>query len=412
MELEEQDVDLTMGVEDDEQIKVINDLKTDEEIKAAKELILEDTEKDEKGGTNKETSLKEPEKDTPKEFSVTQEFINSQPEENRALFETFLGKNKEELAKAAANAIAVKNLYIKDNEQAIAAIAEKIKAETDENMIKAFIDAKKEVGKTEKTKKEPAKEPKKIELPELEDTPEVKKLIQSEAIKKLRDKYPSMPTDVNSVAYKEWERDILDGEGISKVIQIAEDMRTARAEVAKDLKTVVYFKNNWAKINNERIADEVKGIEANLKQLGLTPKDLGVDLTLTKNEKNGLLENPVLNDLALSGNEVDANIIGYVGEGENSLAFYKNHKDAKGRTPLMKKFMLDNATEIISILSNREDIGKKKEIERVKETNLNTLQDSKTSSSKSTLLTPEEISKIQDENLIKKEKERIFNLGD
>lgn len=405
MLLEDDEKIETMGLEEDEQVKVLNELTDSEEIQAAKELINEDIEKLEKGEPLEDNSQKGPEvSDKPKEFLVTQEFINSQPEENRALFETFLGKNKEDLAKAAANAIAVKNIYIKDNEQAINAIAEKIKAETDENLVKVFIESKREVGRTEKPPETIKEEPHKIELPELENTPEVKAAIQKETIKKLKEKYPGMPEDVNSVEHKEWLRDLQD-EDLQKAIDYTNDVKQTQNEVKEDMQKVVYLKNNWSKINNERIEAEVNGIKDSLKKLGITDKDLGVDLTLTKNEKSGLLENPILNDLAFNGNVPDPYIVGYIG----NLAFYRNEKDKGGNTPMVKKFLYENNFKILTLLNNREAQLTKKEIERVKETNLNTLHETPSGGKTPEFLSPEKIAEITDPAILQREKDKILN---
>lgn len=396
--------DETVEIQDDEQLKVIEGITDEKELEAAKELVLEDIEKAEKGETEKPDNLPAgSETEKPKEFSVTQELIEKQPEENRAMLTSFLGKNKEDLAKAAANAIALKNPYLKDNQEAIDAIAVKLKAGTDEEIVKTFIETQRVVGKSETVETKAPEKPAKVELPDLEDTPEVRNVIQKETIKKLKEKYPGMPEDVNSVEHKEWLRDLQD-EDLKKAIEYTQDIKSFENDVKTDYKKVVYLKNNWSKINNERLESEVKGIQENLKKLGLTDKDLGVDLTLTKN-KDGLLENPILNDLAYNGDYADPYVIAYVGD----LAFFRNDKDKSGRTPLVKKFFYEKNLDIISILNSRESINTKKEIERVRDTNLNTLHDQPAGGKSPGFLSPDEINNLTDEALLQREKEKIEN---
>lgn len=396
--------DETVEIQDDDQIKAIEAITDEKELEAAKELVLEDIEKAEKGETEKTDNLSAgSETEQPKEFSVTQELIEKQPEENRAMLTSFLGKNKEDLAKAAANAIALKNPYLKDNQEAIDAIAVKLKAGTDEEIVKTFIETQRVVGKSETVETKAPEKPTKVELPDLEDTPEVRNVIQKETIKKLKEKYPGMPEDVNSVEHKEWLRDLQD-EDLKKAIEYTQDIKSFENDVKTDYKKVVYLKNNWSKINNERLESEVKGIQENLKKLGLTDKDLGVDLTLTKN-KDGLLENPILNDLAYNGDYADPYVIAYVGD----LAFFRNDKDKSGRTPLVKKFFYEKNLDIISILNSRESINTKKEIERVRDTNLNTLHDQPAGGKSPGFLSPDEINNLTDEALLQREKEKIEN---
>jgi hypothetical protein len=397
----------TMGLEEDEQVNILNNITDPEELKAAKELIeeeIENAEKDESDKSDKSSEAPKTE-DKPKEFLVTDEFIKSQPEENRAILTNFLGKSKEELAKAAANAIAVKSPYIKDNEQAINAIAEKIKGSTDEELVKTFIETQREVGRTEKSvQEEIKKEPPKIELPELEDTPEVKKAISNEVVKRLKSKYPAMPEDMDSVEHKEWLRELQD-EDLRGAIEFTNEIKETQTKITEDFRKVAYLKNNWVPINNGRLENEVKQIENNLKKLGLSPKDLGVDLTLKKNGKTGLLENEILNDLAYNGEYSDPYVIGHVGD----LAFYRDEKDKSGNTPLAKKFIYEHNFEILRLLNSKESETTKKEIERVKETNLNTLQDKTTSNVKTDLFDPKKISEMTDEQALQKLKLQLEN---
>ena len=411
-EFEEQEI-----INEDLQIAEIEKLTDPEEIEAAKQLILEDIEAEEKGESKKETSpetkspeelakeketLKEGEKqpEPPKEFSVTDEFIQKQPEESREILNKYKGKGKADLAKASAHAIALKNPYIKDNEQAIEAIAKGLEEKTEDEIVKTLIETQKETGKPEAPAVKP--EPKKIELPELEETEEVKMLVQEQTIAKLKKIYPDMPEDMSSVEYKEWKRDLrdVDDENADKFNREKEQ---AQIEVKTDLRKVIYLEKNHATINNERLENEVKVIKDQLGKFGLTEKDLGLDLTLTKDDK-GLLFNENLNSLMINGNQPDPYIVGYVGD----LAFLKSDKDKDGLTPLAKKLFLENNLKLLQILTNKETINSRKEIERIKEENLNVL--TKTPTGKlSEVLTPDAIEKINDESALQKVKQDLID---
>lgn len=408
-EFEEQEI-----VNDDPQIEVIEKITDPEELEAAKELIKEDIDAAIKEGTSKEDNpdlskspeelekeedkLKEPEK--PPEFTVNDEFIEKQPEEVRALLTNFKGKGKADLAKATAHAVALKNPYIKDNEEAITAIAKKLETGTEEELVQKLIETQKEVGKPPEP--EVKAEPKKIELPELEETEEVKKTIQKESAAKLKKLYPGMPDDLDSVEYKEWLRDLQD-EDLRKANKHIADIEKVESEVKTDLRKVVYLEKNHANINNERLENEVKVIKDQLTKFGVTEKDLGIDLTLKKDE-NGLFYNENLNSLMRNGGQLDPYVVGYVGD----LVFLKTNKDNSGLTPLAKKLFYENNFKLIQVLNSRESENKKKAIEQVKDENLNVL--SKPGSGKSPeLLTPEAIEKITDESAIKKLKLQLEN---
>ena len=409
-EFEDQEI-----INDDKQIEEIEKITDPEELEAAKELVKEDIEAALKEGTSKEDNpdlskrpeelerekdkLKETEK--PPEFTVNDEFIEKQPEEVRALLTNFKGKGKADLAKATAHAVALKNPYLKDNEEAITAIAKKLETGTEEELVQKLIETQKEVGKPPESP-EVKPESKKIELPELEETEEVKKTIQKESVAKLKKLYPGMPDDLDSVEYKEWLRDLQD-EDLRKANKHISDIERVEGEVKTDLRKVVYLEKNHANINNERLENEVKVIKDQLAKLGVTEKDLGIDLTLKKDE-NGLFFNETLNSLMRNGSQLDPYVVGYVGD----LVFLKVDKDNSGLTPLAKKLFYENNFKLIQVLNSRESESKKKAIEQVKDENLNVL--SKPGSGKSPeLLTPEAIEKITDESAIKKLKLQLEN---
>jgi len=331
-----------------------------------------------------------------KPFTLTDELIDKQPEDKREMLKNFSGKSKSDLAKAAANAIAVKSPYIKDNEEAIAAIAKKIEGLPNDEVIKTFIDSQSEVGKSALDMGGPAPKekeiPVKIELPTLPDNdPKVQEILNKEVTKKLKSKYPSMPEDMDSVEFKEWERDLLD-EGLSKANQFVEDMKVAKSGIKTELQKVLYaqtqlpnlynesptevlslmtdenlpklknLNDNYRTENNKAATAEVEQIKSALGKYGITEKDLEVDLTLTP-DSNGSLFNKDLNALLFDTNgNIDPNIVGFIGK----VPVLK-----KGQ--LVKKFIYEHNPQILTLLVSNKSKQSQAEIERLKTDALKTV---------------------------------------
>jgi hypothetical protein len=191
-----------------------------------------------------------------------------------------------------------------------------------------------------------------------------------------------------------------DPEKFNDFLQSKKDIAT---QVKTDLQKISYLQNNHSTINNSRYETEVDTIKTQLKTLGLSEKDLEVDLTLTKDEE-GLFYNESLNSLMREGDSLDSSIIGFLGD----KAFLKVTKDRRGLTPLAKKFFYENNLKIMTALASKQVHDDKKEIERLKSENLNSLGDRKTGG-KVEILTPEAIANITDEDVIKKKKFELEN---
>jgi len=345
------------------------------------------------------------------EFVVDEEFINKQPEADRELFKTVIGKSKADLAKQAAHAIATKNPYLKDNEKAIDGIAEKILTGTDEEIYKTFIDTKRSVGVAdpppEKKEEEPeVKDEIPKDLPELEETEAVQKLVSGELIRKLKAKYPEMPEDMDSLEYREFKRD-MNADDDEKASEFNKDKDSFTGEIKKNLQIFTHLSKNHTEINNLRYKNEVKAITKQLETLGLTEKDLKIDLEL-KPDNNGLLYNEELNVLMRDSNGLDPYVITKVG----TIPFLINEQDKNGMTPLTKKFFFENNLKIMALVANRNVAKDEKEIERLKDENLNDLGTQKTGDPKPTLLSEDEILKITDEDAIDKEMRKLENITD
>lgn len=145
------------------------------------------------------------------ELTLTEDFINEQPEEIRGILSKYQDKGKEDIALAVANAVAMKSPYLKDNEKLIAQMKEQFLEKGNEELIQILVETQKESGKVEDQGiKKP--EPPKFVLPEIPtDNPEIGKILEKETLKRLKAKYPNMPDDIESMndeKYKEWRRDL------------------------------------------------------------------------------------------------------------------------------------------------------------------------------------------------------------
>ena len=436
-------------IEEDDRSKVIKELTDDEEIDAAIDLLKEkyDTpDKDTVSDKLEPAPAKEQIADTSKEsedktkleqkpasedkkpepvkpvFILTDEVINKQPEEYKGILDKYKGKGKADLAKAAANAMALKNDYLKDNQVAIDAVASKIETGTDEEVLKTLIESEAKVGVTEPTDKskiEPSTERSvKIELPTLPEDDEVNKILNLQTAKRLKKSYPDMPEDMSSEEYREWEKDLLDSGGLSKANNFLKDLDSAQSKVKNELQKVIYAQTNlknlynespaeiipiltdenlpqlkrlnddYRSVNNKSLEEEVGLIKKELDKFGVTEKDLGIDLTLAK-DQDGSLINKGLNELMFNGDSTDPNIISLIG---------KVPVLRKGQ--LVKKFIFENNAAILTALVNNKSKVTKTEVEKLKSETLNTLGNSKGSGTQ--IINADDVSKITDDTKLDK----------
>jgi hypothetical protein len=455
--------------EEDERAEVIKELFDDEEIDASIELIKEKYDTPEKDTVSGEaepkkpdevedTSDKKPEDKTetekkdesqstetdkkeekkpedepakPEAFVLTDEIIGKQPEEYREILSKYKDKGRDDLIKAAANAVAVKSTILKDNEKAIGALADTFKTLSDDELVNTLVKAQAEIGvkpevKTDALNADEKPIEAKIELPSLpEDDVKVKTILSKETITRLRKKGYDLPEniDFDSEDYKEWERDLQDSGGFRKVEQFLKDLKEAESSVKTELQKVVYAQTNLQNLfvespgellpiltdenlpklkklnddsagyNNKVLEEEVTLINKELEKLGVTPEDLGIDLYLKK-EQSGLLFNPLLNDLMYNGNQRDSNIISMVGK----VPVLK-----KGQ--LVKKFLFEHNPKILTALVSKQSQTSKKEIERLKDDALNTLGASKNAGK--TVINAENIQNVYDDAQLDKLAETI-----
>jgi len=388
--------------------KIINEL-TPEENKVALELLEEkidgtDTDtpaKKSEGTVEEETETPDDDKkkeeeevkpggdetikeDEEKDFTLTEEIILKQPEENQGILNKYKDKSKEDVADAIAHAVALKSPYLKDNEKVIAQMKEQFLEKTGDELIEILVETQKETGRVEDQEVKP--EPPKIVLPAIpEDDPEIGKILEKETLKRLKTKYPSMPEveTMDSEEYKEWRRNLdtddpdnnfrtektnvqtVVKEELSKVIYIQKELpnlyQDSPTEVLplftqENLPRLKALNDNPMNVLEQDIQKEVEVIRNGLKKYGLTEKDLKIDLTITKDEK-GRPYNEVLNNLITVGKTANGDpipsdkIIGIRGkvfwlkQGELARKFREEYDDKILTEFVNKKTQSDRLTK-------------------------------------------------------------------
>jgi hypothetical protein len=169
------------------------------------------------------------------------------------------------------------------------------------------------------------------------------------------------------------------------MVDFKDDHKSATGVVTNGIQRAIYLKANYRSINNNLVVKEVESIKAELKKYNIDdPKDIGLDLSLVKDEK-GSLFNKSLNDLMLTPDGPDPLLVKHIG---------KIPVLQKGQ--LMKKFIYDNNPAILTHIANISGNATKIEKERLKDANLNTLGEKSTSGHNTNTITIDDINKMGD----------------
>jgi len=440
-------------MEEDPRSEVIKNLTDPEEIRAAQELFEEKygvpkgettpaddepaesekpadtsepeatdtTDEDNKGDVEDGDGKKPIEKpeDTPDvepsektELAIDDNVLNKH-KENAEILAKYKGKSKADIAKAAANAIAVKNEYLKGNEKAIEGIAEKLAELPDDELLTKLIETQKDVGRQEKPDDYFAD--REVELPVLPDDPKVQSIVEEQIIQRLKKKYKSFPDSLNSEEYLDFEREIREEKGGLGEAQLIADIKAAKDSVNEDLQKYVYaqsnlpnlyvenpvevynylneyslgqlksINDNFTKINDQILRQEVETIRKELESKGLTPEDIGISLELET--VDGSLYNKDLYPLLFNDKELDNDVVKPLGK----IVLLK-------KNGLTKKFKSEFESKILTAYVDKKTARDDKKREEIKDTNLNTL----TTGSQNGEITPKDVTKITDPQTLQK----------
>jgi hypothetical protein len=343
-------------------------------------------------GKEKETPEDENNLDSKdKDFVIDDEFINSRPENERKILQNYKGKTKADVEKAVLNAV----LYGNDNDP-----------------IKALVSTQQAVGK--KNNESGVKQeilPEKEEMPPLpEDDPKVKEIVNAEAVKRLRAKYPDLPDTLTGEEYNTFVRNLIDTNP-DDFYDFQETRKTVLNSAKEDLKEAIHVYNNNITINNSTLTQEANLIKAELEKYGITDpaKELGIDLTLEKQE-DGRLYNKYLSDLMLEGGKHDPNVVKKVaGVPILKRSAYVQGEDGEKKlqlSPLVNKFISRNHLRLAENLAKKEAAKVSARKEQIKSENLNALGNKTSSTSKNTL-TLEELDKTTNRKALQEELARM-----
>lgn len=301
---------------DDEQIKVLDSLTDEAEIAEAKKMIIEqvespqedtstqkkddepseevtsesdnannddstaDAKKDNLDETTEESNLPdEGNQEKSSKFVLTDEVINSYPEEYRGVLSKYKGKDESEIIKALVNA---NKLISKRQEQST--VESKIETESKNEVIP--------------------------------ETDEVKTLLDTEIIKRLKTEYKDFPDSLEDVNFFLRDKFDEDPMAYTKVVQTIQDTKEA---VNNDYKRVLYLQNNYQQLNQESIKNDVESIKkALVDEYGVANADKLFDLELkqSKDEKgNTVYQNELIESLLLDQNgQIDNNVVAFFGQ--------------------------------------------------------------------------------------------------
>lgn len=421
----------------EEQFESIKQLEDPEEIDAALDILKgEPSEEEDNSTLEEDTTPTETEKvenvEEGKEvaqenFTISDEYIDSQDEETQKILSKYRGKGREDIIKSISHAIALKTPYLKNDPDLINTISKKIKGKTNEELVEMLIDSQRNVGastrpkETIETKETTSYKDIKIDI----DKPEISSLVEEQIISLLRKKYPSMPDGIRSLKdedYKEWRRDLdIDDpdnnykDDFKEAKKVVEDNIKKYLFVRNELKnlyvndpievmdkineaddTALYFlkklNDNPMQLLTEELNKEVDEIKQWLKEeYDLTEKDLGIDLTIKI--KNGIPNNKVLNDL-VTIEQNGVKIIDPKVVSRHAKIFWLNKGSVKER--FIKKYdKLARTKYFENMISNEKDTRRK-----LKEATLKEGSGMGASTSGINLNSIEDIDKIDDPQVI------------
>jgi hypothetical protein len=274
-------------IEEDPRSEVIKSLTDPDEIKASQELLeekyntpatetvlpkVEPEKKAEKAtdtstdGTDKTETTENEDAETKKpkteeakteeteekadDFFLTDDVIGKYSE-NSTILERYKGKSKGDIAKAAANAIAMKNEYMKGDETVIGVLAEKLSGLPEDKLIETLIDTQKEVGKQDYSDVDLNKEVK-IDLPSLpENDPKIQAIVNEQVIKRMKKIYPDFPDSLSGDEYLDFEREIREEKGGLGERKLLAEISDAADSVNSDLKNYLYAQTSLSNLYEE-----------------------------------------------------------------------------------------------------------------------------------------------------------------
>ncbi|MDD5353211.1 MAG: hypothetical protein PHS93_08640 [Candidatus Omnitrophica bacterium] len=387
----------------------LSKLTSEEDIKAAKALILDDVDGVEptKDTSTESTSVTEPTKDTSEKEDEKKE---SSPEEKELKTSEAKSEKEEKEPEKSETSIPKLDLSVIVTEEVINQFPEedrkilgKYKDKPLSEYMKALVNSQRLVGKKAELLTPQKKEIEQTFAPAkpVEENKEViAKVVDQAVIDRLRNNgYPDLPADLKSEEYRDYVarlREDDDPEAYDNYLYLK---RNITESVKKDLNLLIDVNKRQKTYNAKRLNSNLEIIKTRLKEFGVDdPALVGYDLELKYND-NGVPYNELLMELLVDENEnLDHRLVDFYGD-----------TPIVKETALAEKFFLNKSPEITRKLIAINASKVIKEHETLKKENPTTLAKSISSSDSNKALTIDDLSKITDEKTLAAAKQKIMD---
>lgn len=289
------------GFDEDEQIDYLKNLKSDEDIAAAKALLEEEAEEDDRTAAaetlKSQSEKKEPEKETPE----TKE--DAKKDEVKPEIKDEVKKADEPAAAATSTAGLDLNQIVTDEvinqfEEKDRKILSKYKGKPVKDYLNALIHSQREIGKRQNPLKP---EVVKTEQPQqINKQEQIQKVVETESDRRLKELYPNMPQK-GTPEYKEWLKDFQDDDP-DKYDDFIMDRRQIKIQVQKDMDELIHTAENRGSINTKNLQQNIDIIKQRLSESGVDdPAKIGYDFEI-KYEEDGTPYCDDLNEILFDEN--------------------------------------------------------------------------------------------------------------
>lgn len=356
---------------DDDQINVLDNLTDEAEIAEAKKLIFEQVESERDTSTdNSKDSEPSKEEVTPQSEEEVQKAVSdaeSKKEDNQA--ETKEADTlPEEGNQEKSGKFVLTDEVINSYPEEYRGVLSKYKGKDESEIIKALVNANKLISKRQEQSTVESKIETESKNEVIPDSDEVKSLLDAEIIKRLKTEYEDFPDTLDDLNF--FLRDKFD-EDPMKYNKVVSDVQGIKETVNNDYKRVLYLQNNYQQLNQESIKGDVDSIKKALSDdYGIANVDKLFDLELKQtkdNNGNTVYQNDLIESLLLDQNgQIDNNVVSYFGQvpviRKNALAdkFLKTRtkeiliavrRDAEAKARSAHSSLVDEAPQTIGTQS-------------------------------------------------------------
>jgi len=294
--------------EDEENnLEVIQNLDSPEKIQAMEEIFNEESSEAPKSEADEENKSEE-EKDKVKDKASTVEDKKSEEDKKLEPEETPKAPEKEKAEDKAS--FEITDEYIEKAPEKDRNLLTSIKGEIiSPKALKIYLNAQRLLGKRTQDLMKPEDKVQQINQPQLAEEGEKPQDVKEKLVLgQLKKNYPDLPDDLTE------REDYLRELNYDKPLEFQKfvrDRQTISDQVEKDYNQMQYFVNNYEKINNEIINEEIRSINEQFGKMNVEPKDLDIDLSIDEDGNYSTALNSLLLDN--TGKQLDVSLFQYVG---------------------------------------------------------------------------------------------------